>query len=83
MQERAERAKQIQLELQSAPRKGMQAKAVVAALTVPNPQKGKMDAVHWTKREGEKGVSYRRLIGVGGYGEIHEVISPRLEKLLI
>jgi hypothetical protein len=73
MQERADRAKRIQLKLQSAPRKGMQAKAVVAAITATNPPKIKMDAGHWTKREGEKGVSYKRLIGAGGYGEIHEV----------
>ncbi len=51
----------------------MEAKAAVAAITAPNPQKRKATEGEWTKREGKKGVSYKRLIGAGGHGEIHEV----------
>jgi hypothetical protein len=67
-----------------APRKGIQAKAAVAAITAPNPQKRKTEEGEWTKREGEKGVSYKRLIGAGGYGEIHEVLpwNRKLSDLL-
>lgn len=63
----------------------MKAKAAAAAITAPNPQKRKVKEGEWTKREGESGVSYTRLIGAGGYGEIHEVFpwSRELSNLVV
>ena len=30
---------------------------------------------HWTVREEEQGISHQRLIGKGGFGEVHEVYT--------
>ena len=60
----------------------MQAKAAVAAITAPNPQKRTATEGEWTKRDGEKEVSYKRLIGAGCYGEIHEVFPGAMNSLI-
>ena len=34
-----------------------------------------MSALHWTLRDDETNVSHQKLLGAGGYGEVHKVLS--------
>jgi len=46
----------------------------VLAQTTEAPAKSK----HWTVREGETGILHGKLVGRGGFGEVHEVDSLSL-----
>jgi hypothetical protein len=42
----------------------------------PHPQfAGNIMVRHFTTREGEEGIEHVELLGVGGYGEVHKVLS--------
>jgi hypothetical protein len=78
MKLRAERAQRIQLQLRKLAIRGKAAaRHVLRTRGVPPPVTQsislKAEIEHWTKKEDEKNVMYRRLIGAGGFGEVHEV----------
>lgn len=83
MKLRAERAQQIQLQLRNSPIRGKgAARHILNTGGVPPPVtlqriQLKTDVGHWTKGEGENNIVYRRLIGAGGYGEVHEVYPSK------